>query len=443
MACVAICATLVAAAQVTSSPRTEPPLFSKSFELSEPAEVVAVIHAGCARCCWGDPGREAAGLSLTVDGRYSQHVMLARGEPVTDYRAMLGALSSGRHELHLFLDTAVTAPGVGMTTIETVDIVPITATMTEYAALSMSPILHARPNTVGRFTDLPSLMWYEMVATPRGRKFRYSVIFTNEDGGTPTDRLMATWGRTTDIEFVYGVEVDEAGHVLAEEFQGPGHELTRFAGNHDARHPLLWVATDNNMVSDAGTTTMRYGLPPERFELREASRESVMDAHPWIYQLMAQEIAREGKIADDAPAGSGKIPDPRRFVYMEACTQLQNAGLSFGVHAQDSRANVRWFDSDRGLPDFRIVRSGCFRGAVPVGMKVDRIDGLRFRAFTRSSPERSAGRSADPAMVQVVRVNKVFTLGDDFFPRPSMFGWEGSLALSIDGPPVELQFNHR
>ena len=41
---------------------------------------------------------------------------------------------------------------------------------------------------------------------------------------------MATWGRTTDIEFVYGVEVDARNAVLAEEFQGPGHEVPPFNG---------------------------------------------------------------------------------------------------------------------------------------------------------------------------------------------------------------------
>ena len=40
--------------------------------------------------------------------------------------------------------------------------------------------------------------------------------FTNEDGGTPTDRLMAIWGRTTDIEYLYSVEVDAKGAILAE-----------------------------------------------------------------------------------------------------------------------------------------------------------------------------------------------------------------------------------
>src|SRR5438093_1509493 len=107
-------------------------------------------------------------------------------------------------------------------------------------------------------TDLPLVAWYEIVPTPRGRQFRYSVIFSNEDGGTATDRLMATWGRTTDIEFVYGVEVGGDGRILAEQFQGPGHEVPPFKGRHEARHPLLGVSTDNNMVSESGPTRVRY-----------------------------------------------------------------------------------------------------------------------------------------------------------------------------------------
>src|SRR5204862_5633895 len=171
------------------------------------------------------------------------------------------------------------------------------------------------------------------------------------------------WGRTTDIEFVYGVELDAAGRVVAEQFQGAGHEMPAFGGRRDARHPLLWIATDNNMVSDRGTTTVRYAPAPEHFELTDVSREAVMDAHPWSYALAGQEMQREGKIAADAPPGSGKIVDPRRFVYVEACTELDNAAVAFAVRATDDSGVPRWYDSDRGLPDFRIVRTGCFRGA--------------------------------------------------------------------------------
>ena len=147
-----------------------------------------------------------------LDGNYSQHLQLVRGETVTDYRIALGQLAKGLHRLTIDRDPALTAPAAGPATIDVETFSTLRPGRSDdYTALSMAPILYARPNTVGKFTDLPLVMWYERVPTSRGRQYRYSVIFSNEDGGTQTDRLMATWGRTTDIEFVYGVEVDEAG----------------------------------------------------------------------------------------------------------------------------------------------------------------------------------------------------------------------------------------
>jgi hypothetical protein len=426
---------IIASYLLTAAP---PALTTRTFDVAAPAEVVAVIHARCARCAWGEAGREAAVLRLLVDGRYSQHLTLARGDADAEYPVMLGGYESGRHQLLIELDPAWSALGIGETTISRVDLdYFIKGKSDDHLALSMAPILHARANTVGRFTDLPVLMWYEIVPTPRGRQFRYSVIFTNEDGGTATDRLMATWGRTTDIEFVYGVEVDANGAAIAEEYQGPGHEVPPFQGKHEARHPLLWVATDNNMVSDSGTTDVRYAPAPERFDLRDVSREVVMDAHPWSYALATQEMRREGKIADAAAPGSGQIPDPSRFVFVEACTELENAAVAFAVRAKDPDGVERWYDSDRGVPAFRIVRTGCFRGAVPLPMSTGHADAIRFRAFSRPP---HGGAPAPPGSVRVTRINKVFTLGADGLPRPSTFTWSGLLPLALDGDWREVRF---
>ena len=211
--------------------------------------------------------------------------------------------------------------------------------------LALAPFVYARPNTVGRFTDVPVFMWYEREPTERGALYRYSVIFTNEDGGTPTDRLMATWGRTTDIEYIYSIEVDRAGGIVAEDYQGPEHEVLAFRGKREGRHPLLWVATNNNMVRDAGDVSIRYAPAPAPADLRDVSREALMDANPWLYAVMAQELRREGKIAANAPPGQDKIPDPRRFVYVEACGSVGNAALAFAVNVGD-----RWIPSDRGMP---------------------------------------------------------------------------------------------
>jgi len=405
--------------------------FTGSFSVSGSSEVIATIRAGCARCSWGEAGREAAALRLTVDGKYSQHIVLARGEAPAEYVVTLGAIRGGMHHVTIARDPRLSAAGAGPAVVERVDFRAIRADAgDEWIAQSMAPVLHARPNTVGHFTDLPILMWYEIVPTARGRQFRYSVIFTNEDGGTATDRLMATWGRTTDIEFVYGVEVDARGISVAEEFQGPGHEVPAFRGRHEARHPLLWVSTDNNMVSESGPTRVRYAPAPERFDVREVSREVVMDRHPWSYALAAQEMRREGKIVDGATSGSGKIPDPRRFVFVEACTDLQDAAVSFSVRATEGGVQ-RWYDSDRGLPEFRIVRTGCFRGAVPLPATASAPEAVRFRAYP--PPLRRDGSPEPPGSVRLTRVNQMFTLGDDYLPRPSTFSWTGSLVVPVGG----------
>ena len=303
----------------------------------------------------------------------------------------------------------------------------------------MAPIVYARPNTVGKFTDLPLLMWYEIVPTPRGRQLRYSVIFSNEDGGTQTDRLMATWGRTTDIEFIYGVELDDGGRIVAEEFQGPGHEVPAFTGKHEARHPLVWVSTDNNMVSESGPTTVRYAPMPVKFDLTDQSREAVMDASPWSYAIASMEMRREGKIADDPPTGINKIADPRRFVFVEACGHVGNAALSLSVGTVSRQSALTWTASDRGLPQYRIVRDGCFTIATPLpaGTRPSDIRALRVQAFERPPAAGATPPAADP--VQLTRINKVFMLDEHDLPGPSILKWEGTQTIRAGGEPFEVQ----
>jgi hypothetical protein len=424
---------LLALALAAASPSPDALTVTRTFEVAAPGEAIAVVRAGCARCAWGEEGREAAALRLSVDGTYSQHILVARGAQPADYRVTLGAVVAGRHTLRIERDSALSAKNAGAATVAVDDITVLVDGNDDFVAQSMAPILHARPNTVGRFTDLPILMWYEIVPTARGRRFRYSVIFTNEDGGTATDRLMATWGRTTDIEFVYGVELDAAGRVVAEAFQGPGHEVPAFIGRHEARHPLLWVSTDNNMVSESGPTRLRYAPAPERFDLTNVSREAVMDRHPWSYALTAEEMKREGKIADDAAPNSGKIPDLRRYVFIEACGEVGNAALAFAVDVHG-----QWVASDRGVRQFRIVRDGCFRAAIPLppGAQAKDVHALRAMAYARP-PAEGQPRVA-PTPVQLTRVNKVFMLDARYLPGPSLLQWQGSATITAGGPPFDL-----
>lgn len=426
---------LTAAARASEGPLP----VDQAFKASAAGEGVAVIHASCDPCDWGREGREAAAVRVLVDGKYSQHVLLARGSEDADYHVTLGRLDAGEHQIRIEADAANSAKQAGQASISRVDIVVITPAGDDFVAQSMAPVLYARPNTVGKFTDLPVFMWYEIVPAPQGRQFRYSVIFTNEDGGTATDRLMATWGRTTDVEFVYGVTLDRAGKIVAEEFQGPRHEVPPFHGRHEGAHPLLWVSTDNNMVSESGPAEIRYAPAPQRFDLTNASREIVMDDHPWIYTVAAKEMARERKLVETAAAGSGHIPDPRMFVYVEACTELQNAAVAFSVHATNDSGVARWFDADRGLPEFRIVRTGCFRGAVPLPPGASEPDAVRFKAYPAPPPREGEAASKDRPSVTLTRVNRVFVVNDQYEPRPSILSWTGSVPLAVEGDWYEVR----
>ena len=419
-------------------------LLEHAFTVSTSGEAVAAITAGCTGCSWGVAGREAVALKLSLDGAYSQHVLLTRGKAPAEYRVLLGALTAGAHQLTIERDGALSAKDAGEARISSVSIESFSTSAAEYSWLSTVPVLHARPGTVERFSDVPLMMYAEAApGNPNG--YLYTLIFSHEDGGTPTDRLMATWGRSTDIEFVYGVTRGSA-NAPAGEYQGVDHAILPFRGRREGAHPVLWVATDNNMFSDSGPeTAVRFAPAPQLVTLDGVSREAVMDANPWLYEVMSAELAREGRIDADAPAGSGRIANPRQFAYLEACGEVQDATMAFDVAVQSGDPEVRWHATDRGDPRFRIARSGCFRAAVPVpaGTTSANIVAIRARAYTR--PPREGEPPLPPRTGRVVlrRVNTVFMLGEDFTPVPSALRWAGVLELRGESPAAAIPMRTR
>ena len=412
------------------------------FEVTNPGEAVAAIVAGCDRCDWGEPGREAVVMKLSVDGGYSQHLLLARGAMPAEYRVMLGPLAAGPHRLTLERDAARSAKGAGGVTIRSMDVQTYEPSAPEYPWLNRAPILHARPGTVERFSDVPLMMYVEALgAAPT--EYRYTVIFSHEDGGTPTDRLMATWGRSTDIEFVYGIQPSPSSGVPREEYQGKDHEILPFRGQRAGNHPLLWVSTDNNMVSDTGPDAIRFAPAPALVTLENVSREIVMDVNPWLYAVMAAELQREGWIQADAKPGSGRIPDPRTFVYVEGCGELQDATAAFDVGIRG--AAPVWHPTDRGDARFRIARSGCFRVAVPLPAPVEPADvtAIRVRAYTRPPRRGEAPLAPGKGSAVMTRINAVFVLDAAFRPQRSAVQWTGRIEAVGEGPAVDLPLRPR
>ncbi len=418
---------------VASAKAEAPPV---RFEAPEPGETLATITVSCDACAWDTDGREAVVLTVSLDRAYSQHLPVVRSGRA-EYHVAFGSVDRGSHTIDVAEDPQLTARelvGKAAATVESIRIQQITAADREHLPIALAPVLYARADTVGHFTDVPVFMWYEVEPTTRGTRYRYSVIFTNEDGGTPADRLMATWGRTTDIEYVYSVEVDLSGRTLSEDMQAPKHEILPFHGKREGRHPLLWVSTSNNMVLDTGTTRVRYAPAPVLFPLNQVSREAVMDRNPWLYEVMTKELVREGKIVDEATPGKGTIPHPLRFAYLEGCGEIGDNALAFAV-----RIGENWIASDYGLAEYRIMRDGCFRAAIPLphGASVKDIRAVRVQAFARTTPAANPRDPRNPR-IHFTRLNALFGLDERFVPSASIVRWQGAADLAAGEPPLDI-----
>ena len=354
-------------------------------------------------------------LTLKVDDKESQQVLLTPGTGRTSYEALVGPLTAGPHRITLDRSALWNwPPGLAIASV-TGRIVA--AASDEDVVLRYSPTLGIRADTVGTASDLPLLMYAEDDRRDGRGWIRYSVIISNEDGGTPPPALMARWGRTTDIELVYEVEVDGA-RIVSDRFQGPDHEVRAFAGTREGQHPQLLVATLNNMFIDRGKSIANVRPVPRVVNLNRRTRESVMDDSPWIYPLMARELIAEKRIGT-------QIEDPREFLYIEAGLALENAAVSVRVGSDAGG----WQDSTRGRADLAVNRNGWVRIAVPAPAASPTL-----KWECRAAPGASVG--SQPRCQ--IEWGRIFRLGKDYLPGENVVS-PGKVQMAVGlSEPVPL-----
>ncbi len=364
---------------------------SARIRLDAPSEVTATITMSA-------PGAAGAVADVSVDGRRPFQVVLFAGVERYGYRVFLGRLDAGDHEVR----------------VAKMPVHSIRLDRTYEACVAHAPVLFARANTIGRFSDVPLVVYCE--TRPGGLEF--TVIFSNEDGGTSTRALMARWGRTTDIEYVYRVDVNADGAPLRAIIQTKDHKDVEFTGRREAYHPLLIPVTDNNMVSDVGESAMRFQIAPVAVELGEHSRERVMDENPVTYRVAAQELQREGKLRPFGTVDGQKISDPRNYLYIEAKIANRASRVAAVVRLQGEN---RWRSSHMGRADYAIERDGWVRTTVelPPGTQPARIAEIGFECLVepqgRDRPAPVAGEC------RIDSVSKAFFLDRDYAPGRGFF----------------------
>jgi len=375
-------------------------------------EIFLTIEAAAKNSSWAKVGAESAVLTVFVDGKYNQDIILFAGAEKFAYLVALGSFERGKHKIAVLINETRSAKTAKQVKVYLMNAAPLNSsdkTFADSVAIANSPIIYARPDTIDKFSDILLLTYYEIF--PIGEtafKIRYTAIYSNEDGGTQTTALMARWGRATDIEWVYEIEFKD-GNLVSEVYQGANHETKKFAGKRVfGNHPLIFDVTVNNNFSDTGCSKLRLAQLPIKVDLSKKSRETIMDENEWTYRVMAQEASREGRI-NAAKLDANTIADPRDYVYAEIYSEPKEAAIA--LEAETSGGEK--FSSDLGNAALRVSRNGFVR----IAMRLPKDSAADFPAAVTvacyAAPNYGSTRDGS---CQNLRLIKLVRLDQNYLP---------------------------
>jgi hypothetical protein len=405
------------------------------FTASRTGEALVSFTARAPGVSWGVAGHESAVVSAFVDGRYTTDLVVTSDQP-TPREFFLGRLGAGRHKLTLRLATDRTRGG-RMAHLDGVSFRVVTAGSREYAIAAHAPVVVGR--TLAQFggafqnayTDVPLIAWHEVAPQPDGTyRITYTIVWSNEDGGTglAPASLMARWGRTTDIEWIYAggvyqLDVDPAGNTVAgsEFYQAPNHATLPFAGRYDGHHPILQTCTDNNNMCDqldpvAQATPMRFTVSTREELPAGAAREVMMDRNPWTYWVSAQEMNREGKTEATGDPATPDLSDARNYLYLvlkKTTVAAQNSnpwiGAAVGVKLFGDPTLYR---SDHAQPGWSVQRDD------PAATTVELPPGTTADQIERISVLRVPGTGDNGGSIRVEGIPRAMLLDRGYQPEP-------------------------
>jgi hypothetical protein len=306
-----------------------------------PGEGVATLTLAAATADWGTLGRESVVLSYDLDGTKIGTIVVHSSAPIA-YRLLLGAVTAGDHTIGLRQEKKLSPADDSPVLIEaSASIEAITSGDPRYDLTRFAPILlgldadlNIVPIATGTHpgnavSDMPVVLYARPIAHAGFTTYRYTMIWTNEDGGTGQfpDVLIARYGRTTDIETFFEVDVSDVGVLQAVRFRpDESGSLATFNGAFQGTHPIVRTSTGNGLIADDGESTLHFTLVPFLFDDNGLPRELGMDLDPISYVLMTKEMIREDKIEPLGNANTKKLSDDRNYLYVDYDIDLDVGG---------------------------------------------------------------------------------------------------------------------
>ncbi|MFI6516340.1 hypothetical protein ACIBF1_12345 [Spirillospora sp. NPDC050679] len=415
------------------------------FTADRDGEAVIAFSAAAPGVSWARKGAEAAVVSIAVDGRHVTDLVVPSAEP-TPRSLGLGPVKRGRHKVTLRFAEGSAAAARRVLLAGT----RVRTPQADQLALRHAPIVVGRTGWPfgdayqNARTDTPLIAWHSARPAARAghRVLEYSVVWSNEDGGTDSPALMARWGRTTDIEWVYRVEVDAAGRRVPGTgvYQAPQHLTLKFTGRYEGDHPVLQTCTRNNNMCDVimPGSPLRFLPDASRTLPAGRAREAVMDREPWTYRIMAQEMVREGRIERRPDPATREVGDQRTYLYAElvkrtgAATGSGSApGVTLGVRLR--RDPSRLYRSDHGERTWSVERDGAAATTIELPAGTTAADIASVEALRQP-----VGLGDNGAPATVTALNRGFFLDRRYLPGPSAVRWSGSVVLTPARPAAVL-----
>lgn len=437
----------VASATPTLTVTRGGPVASFSFTAASAGEGLLDVSVSAPGVSWGAAGAESAVVSLSVDGRYQSDLVVMSSAP-TVRSVALGSLAAGGHVVSATFAGDRSPAGAQSAVLDVTAVRVVPESDPTYVALAHAPVIYGRELSkktpfANATTDTPLLAWHEATAavTPGDTVIEYSVVWSNEDGGTAPPALMARWGRTTDIEWVYRVEVDATGLTVpgTAVFQGANHATKSFGGTFEGSHPVLETCTANNNMCDTKVNDpMRFALDTEQTKVPARARESLMDGNPWTYWVMGQEMIREGQVESPSDPTTPALGDQRSYLYVEISKQTQGpnsgnswVGVAIGVRLKSAPSVL--YRSDHMTPGWAIQRD------VPAATTVELPPGTTASDIASIEAIRATSGSKDSGVaVTALSINRGFLLDAGYLPRASFVTWSGSVSLTPSAPTAVL-----
>ncbi|GAB2622074.1 hypothetical protein GCM10027168_62560 [Streptomyces capparidis] len=398
-------------------------------------EAVLTVTSRAPGVSWQTAGSESAVVSAFVDGRHATDIVIPSDRPV-ERSFTLGRLTAGPHQLRLRFAADRSPAGATEALLTGLRVRVHPGRTAQGLVQRHAPIMYGRdlPELGGRFqsatTDTPLLAYHEVLpaAAPGHKVLQYTVIWSNEDGGTNSPALMARWGRTTDIEWAYRVEVDAEGDRVpgTAVYQASDHRTLPFTGTYEGDRPRLETCTSNNNMCDTVDNPMRFSLSPDQTLPAGQPREHLMDTNPWTYPVMAQEMLREGRVESPPDPATFEVGDQRTYLYIaiahtaSPADQTGNIGLAVGVRL---KGRDTLYTSHHGVPAGSVTRDGTAATTVELPVGTGPSDIAEIVALR--SPVTETGAS-----LSVTRVTRAFFLGEDYLPQASFAEWTGELVLT-------------